>query len=175
MCIFYVFWFLKCSFNVLNDKLQIELNSVRVYSINFEKKKHSKNTYEVHMKIHILKYTGHKIINKILMRIIDCLKWILLKLIQKMGPSSCITMIIIIITRRVRKGEREILDIDLENNNFISNFLKCGMYEIWVSFPLLRTIDCGRVWKEAGYLESLWSATSIYSVRRTLMHTRARV
>lgn len=58
---------------------------------------------------------------------------------------------------------------------FSSGFPKRGVYEIWVSFPLLRTIDCGRVWKEAGYLESLRSATSIYSVRRTLMHTRARV
>ncbi|KYN17574.1 hypothetical protein ALC57_10151 [Trachymyrmex cornetzi] len=26
-----------------------------------------------------------------------------------------------------------------------SGFLKRGIYEIWVSFPLLRTIDCGRI------------------------------
>ncbi|KYQ55625.1 hypothetical protein ALC60_05469 [Trachymyrmex zeteki] len=26
-----------------------------------------------------------------------------------------------------------------------SGFPKRGVYEIWVSFPLLRTIDCGRV------------------------------
>lgn len=43
-----------------------------------------------------------------------------------------------------------------------------------MSFPLLRTIDCGTK-GGGGYLESLRSATSIYSVRRILMHTRAHV
>lgn len=35
--------------------------------------------------------------------------------------------------------------------------------------------DYARVWKEAGYLESLRSATSIYSVHHTLMHMRMHV
>lgn len=164
---------------------RITLNSGRIYRpYKFRKKnKYSKNqdTYikyisgHTHTRTH--KYRTYKITHKslslILTWIIDCLKWALFKLMLK---DRHFFVHYHDYNHYHEEGEerRELL-ISKIIIFFISDFLKRGVYEIWVSFPLLRTIDCGRVWKEAGYLESLRSATSIYSVRRTLMHTRARV
>lgn len=46
--------------------------------------------------------------------------------------------------------------------------------EIPASSPLLCAIDRGRVWKEAGYLESPRSAASIYSMHHTNAHAHVR-